>query len=811
VTIHLIRVLHIEDNPGDARLLKEALGGKGTAFAIELAVTMGDALARLVAGAWDVVLLDLSLPDSTGIESVRRVRSADPEVALVVATGLDDEAVGLEAVLAGADDYIVKGDVKPGSLSLPGRALRHAVERRRLRVQLESRERQQRAAAELGRYALDSRTVDDLLERAVATLREVLGVEYAKVLELSSDGSTLRLRAGVGWKPGTVGHASVDAGDRASQAGYTLTAAGPVVVADWAEERRFAPPPLLVEHGVASGITVTIPGAGRPFGVLGAHSTTPQRFTDDDAQFVRMVANTVASAVARGNADGALRRSEARYRSLVDGAAYGIYRSSLDGRFLQVNPALVAMLGYGSESELLEVDVATGVYAEPEDRRQLIEQCSKADEGDQVEGVEVQWRRKDGKPMLVRLSGRMLREDGVLAGFEMIAEDVTQRRALEDQLRQAQKMDAVGRLAGGVAHDFNNLLTVIMGETEMAQDASAAESDVRESLRAIRHAGESAAVLTRQLLTFSRRQILDPAVFAINDFVAQMDRMLRRLIGDDVEIVMNLAPDTGRVKVDRGQLEQVLVNLAVNARDAMPEGGRLLLETANATLDVDSAATHGGMPPGEYVVVTVSDTGTGMSEEVKSRVFEPFFTTKGEGKGTGLGLATSYGIIKQCRGHIAIYSEPGLGTTMRIYLPRVYERDSDVAPAGAPSPRGTEAILLVEDDAALRTVTARILAAYGYSVLQAGSGEEALGLLSAQRQAPVQLLMTDVVMPGMGGGELAKRVRAARPGTKVLFTSGYSDEVMLRQLLREPEVVLLQKPFTPETLTRKVRAVLDAR
>jgi PAS domain S-box-containing protein len=805
-----IRVLHVEDNPGDARLLEEALDGRGSAFEMQVAVTMKDALARLASGTWDVVLLDLSLPDSTGIDSVRRVRAAAPEVALVVATGLDDEAVGIEAMLAGADDYIVKGDVKPESRSLPGRAIRHSMERRRLRARLEARERQQRAAAELGRYALDGSPVDDLLERSVATLREVLGVEYAKVLELSSDGRTLRLRAGVGWHPGTVGHALVDAGDRGSQAGYTLVVSGPVIVVDFAEERRFTAPSLLVEHGVASGISVTIPGKDRPIGVLGVHSVRPQRFTDDDADFVLMVANIVASAIARENADGELRRSEVRYRSLVDGAALGIYRSSVDGRFVQVNPALAAMLGYGSESELLALDKITAVYADPAARHRLIARYSQGDEGDRIEGIEVLWRRKDGKPITVRLSGRMLREDGVLTGFEMIVEDVTQRRALEDQLRQAQKMEAVGRLAGGVAHDFNNLLTVIIIEAEMAQDDAVAGRDVRASLGAIRRASESAMVLTRQLLTFSRRQVVDPKVFAINDFVAEMDRMMRRLIGEDVEVVVKLAPDAGCVKVDRGQLEQVLVNLAVNARDAMPEGGRLLIETANAAVDAAAAATHGGMPPGEYLVVTVSDTGTGMSQDVKSRVFEPFFTTKAEGKGTGLGLATSYAIIKQCRGHIAIYSEPGLGTTMRIYLPRVHERDSGVAPVGTPSPRGSETILLVEDDAALRTVTGRILSAYGYSVLQAGGGEEALRLLSAPPQVPVQLLMTDVVMPVMGGGELAKRVREARPGIKVLFTSGYSDEVMLRQLLREPEVALLQKPFTPETLTRKVRAVLDA-
>jgi CheY-like chemotaxis protein len=368
----------------------------------------------------------------------------------------------------------------------------------------------------------------------------------------------------------------------------------------------------------------------------------------------------------------------------------------------------------------------------------------------------------------------------------------------------------VGRLAGGVAHDFNNLLSVILGWTEMAMAELPAGHAVRPSLEEVLKAGEGAASLTRQLLAFSRQQVVEPTLFNANDLVVEMDKMFRRLIGEDIQLVTRTDPALGTVKMDRGQLEQVLMNLVVNTRDAMPEGGKLTIETANVVLDAEYPRTHADVMPGDYVMLAVSDSGAGMNEEVKTHLFEPFFTTKERGKGTGLGLATCYGIVKQAGGHIVVDSEEGVGTTIKIYLPRRHEAAEAVARLRKKTPvHGVETILLVEDEPAVRRVTARMLEAQGYRVLSTSSGEEALRVIEEARE-PMQLLLTDVVLSGgMSGRVLADRVHALRPELKVLFASGYTSDVTILHGLLEQSVALVQKPFTAELLGRKVREVLD--
>jgi PAS domain S-box-containing protein len=492
-------------------------------------------------------------------------------------------------------------------------------------------------------------------------------------------------------------------------------------------------------------------------------------------------------------------------------AADSIVITDANGAIEWVNPAFVASTGF------------TAAEAVGKNPRELIksgkhDQAFYKDLWDTIRAGRV-WRgkvvnrRKDGSLYTEEQSiTPVLNESGAITHFVAIKEDISERLRLQAQLLGAQKMESVGRLAGGVAHDFNNLLSVIIGWTGLALQDLPAGHAVRPSLEEVLKAGEGAAGLTQQLLAFSRQQVVEPTLFSVNDLVDEMDKMLRRLIGEDMEFVTRTDPELGTVKVDRGQLEQVLMNLVVNARDATPEGGTLTIETANVMLDAEYPRRDADVAPGEYVMVAVSDSGTGMSEEVKTHIFEPFFTTKAPGKGTGLGLATSYGIVKQAGGQIAVYSEEGLGTTMKVYLPRHHEAAAGAVRRRRKTPtRGVETILLVEDEPAVRRVTAHILEAQGYRVVSTSSGEEALRVIEDGRE-PWHLLLTDVILAeGMSGPELAERVRALRPDLKVLFVSGYTGDVTILHGLLEPSVALVQKPFTGESLGSKVRQVLDAK
>jgi PAS domain S-box-containing protein len=502
--------------------------------------------------------------------------------------------------------------------------------------------------------------------------------------------------------------------------------------------------------------------------------------------------------------------SEARYRSLIQGATYGIYRSDQNG-FISVNPAMVSMLGYSSEDEIMALNLSRDLYVHPEDRNRLIDEYRRTQ---RVGNTEVHWKKRNGAPITVRLSGRtVLKENGTDICFEIIAEDITERRALEEQLRQSQKMEAIGRLAGGVAHDFNNLLTVISGYNEMTIDALGDEHASRPELEEIRKATDRASGLTRQLLAFSRQQVLEAKVLDLNTVVASMDNLLRRLLGEDIEFVAHLAHNLGSVKADPGQIGQVIMNLAVNARDAMSgnRGGKITLETANVVLDSGYARQHLSFKPGSYVMLAVSDTGAGMDREIQSHIFEPFFTTKPQGSGTGLGLSTVYGIVKQSGGYIWVYSEIGIGTTFKVYLPRVdsVAEEEPVAGALRPAKRGVETVLLVEDEEGVRALTRHVLKKSGYTVLEARDGTEALAI-SEEHGSSIDLLLTDVVLQHMSGREIAQQILKIAPGVRVLYMSGYTDDAVLRHGVLTEETFFLQKPFTTDGLIRKVREVLDA-
>jgi len=443
------------------------------------------------------------------------------------------------------------------------------------------------------------------------------------------------------------------------------------------------------------------------------------------------------------------------------------------------------------------------------DFRARLEDCIR---GNPLLGEEDRFQRKDGSAIDVSVWSAQVRDgNGVVTGIVTAVADNTERKKLEEQFRQSQKMEAVGRLAGGVAHDFNNLLTVITGYCQMMVDQVSPVEGVGEDLRQVLKAADRATGLTKQLLAFSRQQMVVPKVVALDELVSDMDHMLKRLAGEEIEL--RIQGKCGKVRVDPGQLEQVIVNLAVNARDAMPRGGKLVIETMDRDLDEFSARSTPDLMPGQYVMLEVSDTGTGMDEVTQSHLFEPFFTTKERGRGTGLGLSTSYGIVKQNHGAILVYSEPGLGSTFKIYLPRVDEpTESTQKPeADGVGLRGSETVLVVEDDEGVRRVLLKMLNQAGYDVIGARDGEEAIEMCQARGIASVQVLITDVVMPKMGGRELAARLRQLTPGMRALFVSGYADSVVLHHGVLEADTHFLQKPFTMEQLGRKVREVLEAR
>lgn len=497
---------------------------------------------------------------------------------------------------------------------------------------------------------------------------------------------------------------------------------------------------------------------------------------------------------------------EARYRSLIHGATYGIYRSSADGRFLVVNPALVRMLGYSSEQELLDLDLTTDVFIDASERARLIADVCRAES---LERVEASWKRKDGQPIRVRLSGRVVRDDhGEPDGFEVIAEDITQQLLLEDQLRQMQKMEAVGRMAGGIAHDFNNILSVISCYSEILAERVKSDGQMHHYADEIRKVSDRGSVLIRRLMAFSRGQAVTPEILELGKLVEETGSLLHQLTGNTIDLAILPEPDTGKVEIDPAQVDQLLMNLVSNARDAMAEGGKITVETRNVVLDAAYVRSHLGARPGHYVMLAVSDDGCGMGAATRARVFEPFFTTKPAGKGTGLGMATVFGIVKQNHGDVRIYSEVGQGTVVRVYLPRIDAPAVSRARA-VNDTRGTETVLVVEDDHSVLRVAQRILTSRGYTVLTAADGSTALDLSKSQK-FPIDLLVADSVLPGPNGLELISRVRMDHPDVRVLQMSGYTGVAAVRHGLLDSGDAFIEKPFSPADFARKVREVLDA-
>jgi PAS domain S-box-containing protein len=573
-------------------------------------------------------------------------------------------------------------------------------------------------------------------------------------------------------------------------------------------EPLLASPELLSASGnmpaaPTAWLGVPLKNGDNTFGVLAVQSyTTGKTFDRQHQEILTFVGQHLASAIRHRRSEEITRASEQRYRSLFHRAVYGIYRATMDGRIIEANPALATILGYQSPSELLDLNLETQVYLEPLERHRIKKEFAR--EGRNIH--EVRWRRRDGSIITVRLSSAIAPNSGGNADcYEVIVEDITERRDLEEQLRHAQKMEAIVRLAGGLAHDFNNLLTVIKGYSELLLDRFPTGDRGRMQLDEIRKAADRAGTLTGHLLAFSRRQVLSPRVLNINDVISSMEKMLRRLLSEGTELKIMLEPHLGNIKADSGQVEQIIMNLVVNARDAMPQGGELIIDTGNVVVE---ESEHAVLAPGRYVLLAISDTGIGMDAQTRSHVFEPFFTTKKHG--TGLGLSTVYGIAKQSGGHTAISSELGRGTTVKVYLPRVEGVPVTSQPKQADGQElcGTETVLLVEAEDSVRSLVQQVLAQFGYSVIETSSCQEALAV-SERHSRPIHLLLTEVALGRESGWELSARLLAVRPEMRVLFMSGAGENTIQSQGVREAGAPLLQKPFTARSIAEKVREVLD--
>ncbi len=867
----MTRVLVVEDSPTQAEALRLILEGEG--FEVALAHDGQAGLERFRAEPFDMVLTDVLMPRLSGYDLCRAIKAAPAgrDAPVILLTTLGDPLAIIEGLECGADNFITKpfdaaylvgrvrnvltsremladGRLRVGvDILFMGRTFTITSDKQQIlgllistfeeiiRTNREIEAKQEaltrsyqalhglfRVAEGLNGAVSEAEVVERALERALelpgiragwVSLREgetgfraagARGLPPALSQPRALEGDCLcrrRLLTGALDRAANIlecerlGKAGADTGGLRYHASVPLWTGDRVLGVmnlAGAEADLFGDDDLRVLHGVGHQVGVALDRAR-------LHEHLEEKVAERTAALTAEVAE-------RRRAEEAMGRLTAILESTTD--LVGI--AGADRRVLYLNRAGRTMLGIGEDEDISTGDLTQG---HPEWARAFIlREAIPAAVRDGVWSGETALLQRDGREVpvsqvILAHRGR----DGAIEFLSTIARDVTEIKSLERQLLQAQKMEAIGRLAGGVAHDFNNLLTAITGYTELVLSGLAPDAPQRRDLGEVQKAAERAAALTRQLLAFSRQQVLQPRVLDLNAVVADVEQMLRRVIGEDIGVVVVAGPALWPVRADPGQLGQVLLNLAVNSRDAMPEGGTLTIETANLELDGAYVRRHAAVRPGPYVMLAVSDTGVGMDAEIQARIFEPFFTTKEHGKGTGLGLATVYGIVKQSGGHIWVYSEPGRGTTFKIYLPRAEDDGERPAPAASTAgpAGGSETVLLVEDEEGVRTLASRVLAAAGYTVLEARDAGEALAI-NRRHDGPVALLLTDLVMPGASGTDLAARLAAERPDLKVLYMSGYTGDATVRHQILQPHTAFLEKPFTPAALARKVRDVLDA-
>ena len=704
---------------------------------------------------------------------------------------------------------------------------KHAEEALRKSEETARRMAQENAiVAEIGRIISSTLDIDEVYERFAQESRKIIPFDRICINVINPDSRTTTIAyvAGVE-EPGRRVGDCVPLEGTGTQA-CIEERSGMFIQTEKMEELAVRFPGLLpsFQAGLRSIIFVPLTSKDQIIGILSLRSKKPNAYSSQDLRVAESIGAQIAGAIANAhlfanlkNAEKALRKSEERFRELYDNAPVGYHEYNTEGRITNVNQTDLEMLGYKAEEM---IGKPMWKFSVQEDVAREVIQKKLAGKLPPGRGIERTYRRKDGRLLPVLIEDRLILDEmGRISGIRCIIQDITERKqaeremlALQDQLRQAMKMEAVGRLAGGIAHDFNNLLTIISGYSQLSLRTLEEGNPLRENLGEIQKGTERAAALTRQLLAFSRRQIMEMRVLELNAILRDLEKLLRRIIGEDIELITILSETLGRIKADPGQVEQVIVNLAVNARDAMPAGGKFILETSNVDLDENDVRSHIGIKPGAYIEISVSDTGAGMSSEVRERIFEPFFTTKEVGKGTGLGLSTVYGIVKQSGGDISVHSEVGRGTTFRVYFPRVDEASDTwkAKPCSTPSRifPGSETILLVEDEEAVRTLARKTLGSCGYSVLEASNGQEALRVAEGHCGSTIHLLLTDVVMPGMAGRDLADHLIRSRPELKVLYMSGYTDDAIVHHGILDPGIHLLLKPFPPQTLVQKVQEIL---
>lgn len=764
----ILRVLNVEDSERDTALLRLHLTKAGYELTIARVETPDEMKAALEAGEWDVILADYSMPRFGALAALSLLKKSGFDIPFIIISGSIGEEMAVEAMLAGTNDYLMKDNLTRLVPAIE-REL-HEAENRSARRQAEKALRESEANYRLlfesnplpmWVYEIESLTFLAVNNAAI------IHYGYSREEFLSMTIEDIRPKEDI--------------------------AALRERIAQQVDENKYEA--TIWRHLKKDGSIIDVE--------ITSHTL---KFAGKDARIV--LANDVTDRI---SAEEALKRAEKKYRSIFENAVEGIFQSTPEGQFVAVNPAMVKMLGYDSQEDLIanRTNIATQHYVDYVRRDELKEMLSK---NDIAVGFECEVYRKDKSKIWTRENIRAVRdENGSLLYYEGSLEDITEHKMLESQLRQSQKLEAIGRLAGGIAHDFNNLLTAITGYSALSLRTLRKEDPLYHNIEEVKKAGDRAAALTRQLLAFSRKQILQPKVINLNTIVEDIDKLLHRLIGEDIELRSALDSDLGATKADPGQIEQVIMNLALNARDAMPEGGKLTIETANIYLGEEYASHHIGIKPGNYVMLAVSDTGCGMDEEVKSHIFEPFFTTKDIGKGTGLGLSTVYGIVKQSEGSIWLYSELGQGTTFKIYLPRV-EEEIDRLQKATPLKeitRGTETVLLVEDDEGVRNLARMVLEMNGYKVLEAESGNAAI-LICEKYKETIHLMLTDVIMPGMSGLELTKQLKITRPEIRVLYMSGYTSNAIVHHGILDDKTNYIQKPFFPDALARKIREVLES-
>jgi PAS domain S-box-containing protein len=751
-------ILIVEDDAGVAALERRRLEKAG--YAVVTAATAEEALLKLGERPIDLVLLDYRLPDDVdGLTFYTQMKASGYNLPVILVTGFSNEATVIQALRIGVRDFVAKSveylDYLP-----------EAVERVLKQVQTEHK-----------------------LAESEVRLASIIASATDAILVTGDDRRITLFNA-------------------AAEQMFRCPAARAL----HQPLSRFIPPdhsapPNDMEPSLES-LTLQVRSGTRGLRADGTEFPLEASLSRAEVGRRKLYTIVVRDVSERLRAEEALRHSELQFRQVWEKSLDGMRLTDAAGVIRLVNDAYCRIVGQPREE--LEGQPHTAVYAEDQREAQLERYRARFADRSVAPHLSKDVVLWNGKKAHLDISTSFLELPGQPPLLLSIVRDLTAQKQLEGQFQQAQKMEAIGHLAGGVAHDFNNLLTVITGFSDILRERLSPGDPAGDILLEIRKAGDRAAALTRQLLAFSRKQITAPRVLDLNVVLGEIEKMLRRLIGEDFELAISLDAELGFVRADPGHLEQVLLNLVVNARDAMPTGGRITIETRNVKLGPAYGQDHANVQPGPYVLLAVTDTGHGMDEATQARIFEPFFTTKGPGKGTGLGLATVYGIVRQSGGHIRVYSEPGRGTTFKIYFPR-HREPSPASPSTADFfrvPTGTETVLVAEDEGGVRTVVRQALQASGYTVLEAENGDEAVRLCR-ERPTPIHLLLTDVVMPKLSGRQLAEQAQAQRPEMKVLFMSGYTDDAVFRHGVLESGMAFLQKPFTPTALARKVREVLD--